>query len=390
MSARPSASQRPYAVEVLLAVLVLVLGIGELWVPFGSRQGEGEAVSNTVAVVLVAGSLLWCRRRPLVPVVAVPLVWGATALLFSAYVLFYGSFVPLLVGVFMVARYGRGREPYVGAAVAAATLLAIDLWVPLLQEPGEIGFHWTVTTLIWGAGTGLRVFERRARESARRAVEAEFAAAAQAAHAVLEERTRIARELHDIVAHAMSSMVVQAGAAEQARGDEEFRSRALATIRETGVDALAEMRRLVAMLRSADDEPALTPQPRLAALPALVERASASGPPTTLTVRGSERPLPAGLDLAAYRIVQEALTNVRRHAGASHCEVTVDYVETELRLEVRDDGRGPAAARPDEPGGHGLVGMRERAALYGGEVDAGAAPGGGFVVRVRLPVAVAP
>ncbi len=223
-----------------------------------------------------------------------PVVWGAATLAGPTYVLFYGQMVPLLIGVFMVARHGRGREPAYGAAVAAATLLLVDLTIPQLQAPGEIAFHWIVTALVFVAGAGLRTFERRAHESTRRAVEAEVAATEQAARAVLDERTRIARELHDIVAHAVSSMVVQAGAAEQAVGDDGFRDRALAGIRATGTDALAEMRRLVTMLRDDDDRPALAPQPRLTGLAALVEQACAAGTATSLTVLGDERPLPAG------------------------------------------------------------------------------------------------
>jgi signal transduction histidine kinase len=376
---------RPRPTELGLALLVLGLGLGELWVPFSSRQGRGSLADDTAALVLVSVALLWCRRAPLVPLVALPLVWGATALLGSAYVLFYGAFVPLLISVFMVARHARWPQPLVGAGIIAAGLLTVDLTVELLQSPGEIAFHWTVVTLVFSAGAALRVFERRARESTRRVVEVELAAAAQAAQAVLDERTRIARELHDIVAHAMSSMVVQAGAAEQAAGDEEFRARALAAIRTTGTEALAEMRRLVSVLRAEDAEPDLTPQPRLSALQALVDRSDAAGPPTTLTVRGRERPLPAGLDLAAYRIVQEALTNVRRHAGATRCQVTLDYGEDDLRLEVHDDGGGVNGTA--HHGGHGLVGMRERVTLYGGELVTGPDHGGGFTVRVRLPVA---
>ena len=378
-------SRRPRPVELVLAGLVAVLGIGEIWVPFGSRQGHGSGTTDTLALLLVALSLTWCRRRPLVPVVAMPVVWGAASLAGPTYVLFYGQMVPLLIGVFMVARFGRGREPAYGAAVAAITLLAVDLTIPQLQQPGEIAFHWIVTALVFGAGAGLRTFERRAHESTRRAVEAEVAATEQAARAVLDERTRIARELHDIVAHAVSSMVVQAGAAEQAVGDEEFRDRALAGIRATGTDALGEMRRLVTMLRDDDDRPALGPQPRLAGLATLVEQARAAGTDTSLTVVGDERPLPAGLDLAAFRIVQEALTNVRRHAAAGRCDVTVGYTPDELVLEVSDDGRGPVAG--GAVAGHGLLGMRERAALYGGCVEAGAGPDGGFRVHARHPLA---
>jgi signal transduction histidine kinase len=202
---------------------------------------------------------------------------------------------------------------------------------------------------------------------------------------VLEERTRIARELHDIVAHSVSSMVVQAGAAEEAGDSEpEFVRKALASIRTTGNDALAEMRRLVSMLRLSDDAP-LSPQPRLEALPALVETAGLGGPEVQLTVTGAVRPLPAGLDLAVYRIIQEALTNVRRHARATHCDVCLTYADDAIRVAVVDDGQGgpvdPATA------GHGLLGMHERAVLYGGELAAGPEPGGGFAVRAELPVA---
>ena len=381
---------RPRPVELALAAAVAVLGLGEIWVPFSSRQGTGSAPLDTLAVLLVAAALLWARRRPIVPVVAMPLAWGLASAAGPTYVLFYGQMVPLLAATFMVARHGRGRQPWYGAAVAALTLLLVDLFVPLLQAPGEIAFHWTVTTLVWGAGTGLRRWEARARESTRRAVEAEVSAAERAMQAVLDERTRIARELHDIVAHSVSSMVVQAGAAEQAGDDRAFVDGALAEIRATGSEALAEMRRLVTMLRDLDERPSLTPQPRLAGLSALVEQAGRDGLATSLRIEGEERLLPAGLDLAVYRIVQEALTNVRRHAGATRCEVLLAYAPDEVRVDVVDDGRGGSGDSGGVPGtgpGHGLVGMRERASLYGGRLEAGPHDEGGFVVSARLPVA---
>jgi signal transduction histidine kinase len=214
-------------------------------------------------------------------------------------------------------------------------------------------------------------------------VQAEVSAAEQSWRAVLDERTRIARELHDIVGHSVSSMVVQAGAAEEAMpDDEEFVRDALGHIRSTGNEALAEMRRLVTMLRTVEDVP-LSPQPRLDALPELVSRAGSNGLRTSLSVNGDVRPLPAGLDLAVYRIVQEALTNVRRHAAARRCDVSLDFDLDELRIAVLDDGAGPV--HPTE-GGHGLVGMRERVSLYGGVLDAGPLPDRGFGVRARLPL----
>ncbi|HET6167632.1 MAG TPA: sensor histidine kinase [Marmoricola sp.] len=375
----------PRRVEILLATCVAVLGVLEVWVPFSSRQGHGSNASATIAVLLVATAVLWCRREPQVTAIAFPLVWGTTALVAPTYVLFYGAMVPLEIGVFMGARFGRGRVPVLVAGIAAASLLGIDLFVPVLQESGEIAFHWTVTALVWTAGYGLRTFERRAHESTRRAIEAEVGAAEQAMQAVLEERTRIARELHDIVAHSVSSMVVQAGAAEEAGPDDaEFVRSALASIRTTGNDALAEMRRLVSMLRVAEDAP-LAPQPRLDALPALVDSTTANGLRVDLAISGDVRPLPAGLDLAVYRIVQEALTNVRRHSGARHCDVSVAYDADAIRVAVVDDGRGGSV--DPATSGHGLLGMHERAVLYGGNLVAGPEPAGGFAVRAELPVA---
>jgi signal transduction histidine kinase len=304
-------------------------------------------------------------------------------------VLFFGQFVLMGIAVFTMARHGRGRVPVYGAVAAAATLLYVDLFVPELQEPGEIVFHWGVFALVWGFGFGLRRHEERAEESRLRAVHAEVSAAQQAMAAVLEERTRIARELHDIVAHSVSVMVVQAGAAEQVvTEDPELVRRSLATIRSTGTDALGEMRRVVAMLRDGDEPGALAPQPGVDGVPLLVEGARQDGLDVRLDVQGDPVRLPSGVDLAAYRIVQEALTNVRRHASATRVQVRLVYGRDDLRIEVSDDGVGtdgvPAA------GGHGLVGMRERATLYGGHVETSTPAGRGFLVRAVLPVAVAP
>jgi signal transduction histidine kinase len=216
-------------------------------------------------------------------------------------------------------------------------------------------------------------------------VEVEVAAAERTMTAVLEERTRIARELHDIVAHSMSVMVVQAGAAEQVVDDDPERAReALRQIRSTGTGALAEMRRMVGVLRDPDEAGLLAPQPGLAGLEALVEDARGAGLPISLSVSGEPRELPAGLDLAAYRIVQEALTNVRRHArSATTVTVELNFGEDDLSIDVTDDGRGAVSTE----GGHGLIGMRERAQLYGGRLRAVAQPDRGFHVTAHLPLA---
>jgi signal transduction histidine kinase len=374
----------PRRSELVAAVLVAATGLGEVWVPFSSRQGVGSGPASTVGVVLAALGMLWWRRAP-VPVLALVMgEWAVVALVAPPYTLFYGTFVPFLLLMFSGARWGTGRSPAYVAGLGAATLLSIDLLVPTLQEPGEIVFHWAVTALVWSAGYGLRVWERRTRTALERAVRAEREAAEQAFRAVLDERARISRELHDIVTHAVSSIVVQAGAAEQAvEDDPTFTRAALGHIRSTGNEALGEMRRLVAMLRAQGDAP-LAPQPRLDGLDELVARSSAAGPRTELRVTGAVRPLPAGLDLAVYRIVQEALTNVRRHAAADSCEICVDYGTDALTVRVVDDGT-PSGTRSS--GGHGLVGMRERVALYGGELSTGPLPERGYRVEARLPLA---
>ncbi len=205
-----------------------------------------------------------------------------------------------------------------------------------------------------------------------------------AREAVVEERARIARELHDAIAHNVSMMVVQAGAERRVLDGTGGTTReVLETIERIGRGALTEMRRLVGMLRSDAGEP-LAPQPGLDDLPTLVGQVCEAGLPVELHVDGERRELPVGIELSAYRIVQEALTNALKHAGESHASVRVHYGADSLELEIVDDGGG--AALPVSSGGHGLVGMRERVALYGGHLDAGLRPSGGFAVRVLLPI----
>lgn len=373
----------PRPTELVAAALVLVVGLGEVWVPFSSRQGAGSTLSTSLAVLVTAATLLWSRRRPVLALAVVLVTWASAALIAPPYVLFYGTFVPILLLVFAGARWGAGTEPLYAAGLVAAALLGVDLFVPLLSNPEEIAFHWTVAALVWSAGVGLRTWERRTQAALGRAVRAEREAAERAFHAVLEERARLSREIHDIVSHAVSSMVVQAGAGEQAADDDpEFTKKTLAAIRRTGSEALDEMRRLVALLRTTDEAP-LAPQPRLAGLDSLLEESNQAGIATRLTVEGEVRGLPAGLDVAVYRIVQEALTNVRKHAGARRCDVSLAYGPQSLTVRVLDDGQ---ASRVPGAGGHGLIGMRERVHLFGGELSTGPVDAGGYLVEARLPV----
>ena len=205
-----------------------------------------------------------------------------------------------------------------------------------------------------------------------------------AREAVVDERARIARELHDAVAHNVSMIVIQAGAERRVLdGQSGSTYEVLQTIEHIGRGALTEMRRLVGMLRSDSADP-LAPQPGLADLSTLVRQISDAGLPVALRIDGERRALPVGIELSAYRIVQEALTNALKHAGEAHASVRVRYGPDSLELEIVDDGAGSPALAGS--GGHGLVGMRERVALYGGRLDAGRRPSGGFVVSVLLPI----
>jgi signal transduction histidine kinase len=207
----------------------------------------------------------------------------------------------------------------------------------------------------------------------------------EADRAVVEERARLARELHDVVAHHVSMVVVQAEAGAAAGGPPDQVVATFDAVADSGRTALNELRRLLGVLRQPGESGPREPQPGVAQLEGLVDSVRRAGLPVELRVEGTCRPLPPGVDLSAFRIVQEALTNSVRHAGPARATVLLRYGEHALDGEVVDDGAGPrSGARAGD--GHGLAGMRERAALLGGAVEAGADPGGGFAVRVRLPV----
>jgi signal transduction histidine kinase len=238
--------------------------------------------------------------------------------------------------------------------------------------------------IAWLAGFALRERTVRATAAEERAQRAEQEREAAAALAVAEERARIARELHDIVAHAMSVMVLQVGAVrhhlpEALEADREV----LRGVESTGRTALTEMRRLLGALRREDEDAALLPQPGLRDLSRLAEQVGKAGLPVNLHVSAPTGSLPPTLDLSAYRIVQEGLTNTLRHAHASRADVTVARDADALCIDVRDDGHGGS---PNGGGGRGLLGVRERVSIYGGEMTAGSAPEGGFLLRARLPL----
>ncbi len=201
---------------------------------------------------------------------------------------------------------------------------------------------------------------------------------------IAEERARLARELHDVIGHGVSVMTVQAGAVRRLLLPEQEREReALESVEQTGREALAEMRRLVGVLRQPEEAPALAPQPSLESLDRLLSQVREAGLAVELRIEGEATPLPPGADLTAYRLVQEGLTNALKHARATRAELLVRYGTEEVEIVVSDDGDGTGS---DDGGGQGLLGMQERLSLYGGELEAGPRPEGGFSVRARLPL----
>jgi signal transduction histidine kinase len=292
--------------------------------------------------------------------------------------------IAVAVALYSVGAHSSGWRAALGAV---GTLVAVFFVVATDPDEATLGsyiFFLLVVGGPWVAGRAIRYRRLSERQLEDRAVTAEREREERARAAVAEERARIARELHDIVAHAISVIVLQARGGRRSLTSEPEESRgAFDSIESTGQQALAEMRRLLGMLRQGDDELALLPQPSLSGLEALAAHVSEAGLPVDVTIEGDRRELPPGVDLSAFRIVQEALTNALKHAGPATARVRVRYGEDELELEIVDTGPDQGE---EDGSGHGLIGMRERAALYGGEVVAGRSTGGGFAVRVRLPL----
>jgi signal transduction histidine kinase len=284
-------------------------------------------------------------------------------------------FLAEILAVYSVAAHAERGTALIGLLVSWAALVA--------GEPGDFVVMGPAWAGIWLAGRLVRAREQDACRLRELAQALERERVEEARLAVAEERTRIARELHDVVAHAMSTIVLEAGAERVHLDDGQASARkALHSIERTGREALAEMRRLVGVLRTEEDEPELFPQPSLTHLDLLIEQLDRAGLAVELRVVGKAVQLAPGLDISAYRIVQEALTNVRKHGGDARAKVVVTYGDRTLEIEVADDGRGGTP----NGGGHGIVGMRERVALFGGSLEAAGRDGGGFVVRARLPL----
>jgi signal transduction histidine kinase len=300
---------------------------------------------------------------------------------------FLGPAMP--VAVYSVAAYGRRWVSLAGLVVAELGLAAVWL-TPAMLERSTFLFFMGFIAVAWVLGHFVGDRQVYAAQLEERTAELEQAREELARRAVTEERLRLARELHDVVAHAMSVIAVQSGVGTHvADSQPEEVGKALAAIEVTSRGALEELRRLLGVLRQDSEvQASLTPVPGLANLDSLLAEVGKAGLAVRLRVEGTPLQLPAGVDLSAYRIVQEALTNVVKHAGPAHAQVTIGYRDQEVTVEVIDDGRGavPPAGDGRVGTGHGLIGMRERVAAFGGDLQVGPRPGGGFRVAARLPL----
>ncbi len=351
----PTAPDLPLALSLPLEAGLTLILLARRRFPFAAPAG-----------MLIAGAVLSFVDGELVP--------------FS-----FAGFLAALAAAFLLGMLPDRRQALIGLAVTVAALVVL-----IGNDPnpasGDIVVIPLVFLAVWLAGLGLGRKLEQAQAAEERATRLELQRDAEARSAVAEERARIARELHDVVGHSVSVMTVQAsGVRRLLKPDQEREREALLVVEQTGREALAEMRRLVGVLRRPEEAPALAPQPSLQHLDRLVEQAREAGLPVDVKIEGEAAELPAGIDLTAYRLVQEALTNAIKHARANRAEVVVRYRPDAIELVVSDDGRGVTDGSSDG-GGHGLVGMRERVAVYGGELESGAMPEGGYRLHARLPL----
>ena len=351
----------------------------------GKKNGpEGPLWFDILASVAFILPLFARRRYPFwAPIASVVLLaitsFVDVALLDDDFMVF----LTLIAAAFLLGMSPGRRQAVIGLVLFQG-VLAVGMHNSKTQSAGDTVWSLVTFTVAWAVGFGLNQKFREVDEARERAARLQREREEQARAAVAEERARIARELHDIVGHSVSVMTVQAaGVRGLLKPHQEREREALQLVEQTGREALAEMRRLVGVLRRPEEAPTLAPQPSLEHLDKLVEQAREAGLPVVLHVEGEPVQLPAGVDLTAYRLVQEGLTNAIKHARAQHADVLVAYADGHVELTVTDDGSGDGGG---ESGGHGLVGMRERVAVYGGELQAGPRPGGGYTLHARLPL----
>jgi signal transduction histidine kinase len=368
---------------VLLAALEVALELA-----YG-RENNDHAPAGSLWLliplsILALAPLLARKRFPFAAPAAVYLYCAAISFFEGSLVTFpFGIFLAVLTSAFLMGMLPDRSQSTSGLAIgigAAAIVVHNDPH----QGWSDFFFIALLFTIVWLAGNALGAKLTQYRQAEERAARLEREREERSRAAVAEERARIARELHDVVGHSVSVMTVQAsGVRRLLRPEQEREREALLIVEQTGREALAEMRRLVGVLRRPEEAPALAPQPSLQHLDKLVDQVRESGLDVDLTVEGKPAKLSASVDLAGYRLVQEGLTNTLKHAQADRAEVLVRYGNGEVELVVADDGNGKGGG---EGSGHGLVGLRERIAVVGGELEAGPRTGGGYEVRARLPM----
>jgi len=379
----------PFARRHGFDVLIVITAVeSALEVAFRDNPGRSPQTTLWFAVPAVAGGVLLLLGRRRFPFGAPAIFWlGAAVVSFldgRLVVFTYGIELAGFAAALLLGNVRSAEQARAGLAIVVGGAAIIAYNDPN-HTPGELVFIPLLFAIAWLVGFALRGHAVQAEAAEARASQAEREREAVARLAVAEERARIARELHDIVAHAVSVMVLQVGAVRHRLPDELADDRdALRDVEGAGRAALTEMRRLLGAMRRDGDGVELTPQPGLGSLEPLLDEVRHAGLAVDLHIEGERVPLPHAIDLSAYRIVQEGLTNALKHANASHADVVVRYRPDELRIDVRDDGHGPSTS---DGLGHGLVGIRERVKLYGGEMNAGAANGRGFVLSTRLPLA---
>ena len=364
--------------RLLVAVLIVAAVVNVLT----SQDREGPAALNVLLVTVMGLSLLWRRDRPFVPVICCGI-----AMPLSAFFLPPPPCTFIATAMTSIASYSGGAHLERRLALRAlAVIVASLLTAVLVFDPSDWLFPIGIFGIApWLAGRTIRNQTLLARELAEKAELAEHAREEEERRAVARERSRIARELHDVLAHNLSVMVVQAGRARRTVEKRPEQATEVAELIErTGREALAELRHLFGPVRHGEGEDLQGPV-GIDRVEELASRARAAGLSVHVHVEGERVALPAGIDLTAYRVVQEALTNTLKHAGHAQASVMVWYEPNELVLSIEDDGDGSRDELGELGGGHGLVGMRERVELYGGLLQAGSRPGGGFAVRVRLP-----
>jgi signal transduction histidine kinase len=366
----------------LLIVAAAVAGVVEVLL---RSPGSTPPGLSAVAVVLLVLPLLARERSPFLAPVWLWLLAAALSFVNGRIVpSSTGVYAAGLVAAFLIGSLPDERQCRIGLGIVAGSAAIVALNDPT-HGATEVLLIPAVFSLAWLGGFAHRGSAAQAREAEERARRAEREREVTARIAVAEERARIARELHDIVAHAVSVMVLQTGAVRhRMAGADAEDAEALRGVEETGRAALSEMRRLLGAMRRGEDGPELEPAPGLDRLEVLLRETRRAGLPVELHVDGEPVELPVAIDLSAYRIVQEGLTNALKHAQAGRADVHLRYGDGKLRIEVSDDGRGAAGS---DGRGHGLVGVRERVKLYGGEMTAASANGGGFRLTTTLPLA---